>query len=208
VELQDRWFDATGVELRQGYGLTEAAPVTLVNYASRPNVRGSLGHPLPGVEVEIHQPADYSTPLASPPSTIALPDGQPGEISVRGENVFPGYVRNDAAGLPRRDGWLATGDIGVRDADGTIRFLGLLKPMFTRSGFNVYPRELEQVVSGLAGVSRVEVVPIPEPTKENDILMRVWGAVSEEEVRRWCESRLSAYKQPGVINILTTELTG
>jgi long-chain acyl-CoA synthetase len=204
VELQDRWFDATGVELRQGYGLTEAAPVTLVNYAGRPNVRGSLGHALPGVEVEIHQPADYSSAISSsPPSTIPVPDGQPGEISVRGENVFAGYVRNDGAGLPRREGWLATGDIGVRDVDGTIRFLGLLKPMFTRSGFNVYPRELERVVSGLAGVSRVEVVPIPEPTKENDILMRVWGSVSEDEVRRWCESRLSAYKQPSVVEVVT-----
>jgi long-chain acyl-CoA synthetase len=203
VELQDRWFDATGVELRQGYGLTEAAPVALVNYASRPNVRGSLGHPLPGVRVEIHQPTDYSAPLdgSSPVSTLALPDGEPGEINVRGENVFRGYV-HDAAGLPYRDGWLATGDIGVRDADGTIRFLGLLKPMFTRNGFNVYPRELERAVMELAGVSRVEVTPIPEPIKENDILMRVWGSVSDEQVRSWCQARLSAYKQPSVVEIV------
>jgi long-chain acyl-CoA synthetase len=213
IELQDRWFDVTGVELRQGYGLTEAAPVTLVNYADRPNVRGSLGHALPGVEVEIHPPADYSPALPTPspsPSpaaaaAIALPDGQPGEISVRGENVFPGYLHGDAAGLPRRHGWLATGDMGVRDADGTIRFLGLLKPMFTRSGFNVYPRELERVLLEMPGVTRAEVRPIPEPAKENAILMRVWGTVSDDDVRRWCERRLSAYKQPTVVEVVREE---
>jgi long-chain acyl-CoA synthetase len=201
VELQDRWFDATGVELRQGYGLTETGPVALLNAASRANVRGSLGQPLPGVQVEIQPPVDYTTTAHPARDTRTLPDGQPGEINIRGESVFAGYLHHDAEGLPRHDGWLATGDIGVRDADGSFRFLGLLKPMFTRSGFNIYPRELERVVMQMPHVSRVEVLPGAHPSKENDILVRVWGHVTAAEVRAWCEPRLSAYKQPTVVEI-------
>jgi long-chain acyl-CoA synthetase len=201
VELQDRWFAATGVELRQGYGLTETGPVALMNVASRANVRGSLGQPLSGVQVEIHPPADYSAATLAARGTGALPDGQPGEINIRGESVFAGYLHHDADGLPRHHGWLATGDIGVRDADGSFRFLGLLKPMFTRSGFNIYPRELERVVMQMPHVSRAEVVPVAHPSKENDIVFRVWGHVTASEVREWCETRLSAYKQPTVVEI-------
>jgi long-chain acyl-CoA synthetase len=202
VALQDRWAEVTGVEMRQGYGLTEASPVSLFNRVDRPNVRGSLGLPFPGVDVAILPPTDYgSVGDASPGNAAPLPDGEPGEIAVRGPSVFRGYLRDEGAGLPRRGEWLMTGDRGVRGTDGTFRFLGLLKPMFTRNGFNVYPAELQRVTLALPGVDRVEVHPLPEPFKENDILLRVWGSVSEDDVRRWCESRLSAYKQPSVIEI-------
>jgi long-chain acyl-CoA synthetase len=74
--------------------------------------------------------------------------------------------------------------------------------MFTRNGFNVYPAELELAVREMPGVELVEVRALPEPVRENDILLRVWGTVSEDDVRRWCETRLSAYKQPSVVEIL------
>jgi len=201
-ELQDRWADVTGVELRQGYGLTEAAPVCLFNRIDRPNVRGTLGFPFPGVDVAIMPPADYSAGAARADAGSAAPlaDGSPGEICVRGENVSRGYV-GGALGLPRRGEWLCTGDEGVRNADGTVTFVGLLKPMFTRNGFNVYPREIERVVGALPGVAHVEVSAIPEPARENDIRVRVRGSVTEAQVREWCESRVSAYKQPTVVEI-------
>ena len=82
-----------------------------------------------------------------------------------------------------------------------MTFLGLLKPMFTRNGFNVYPSEVEQVVRAMPGVTAAVVTPIPDPAKENDILLRVSGDVTVVEVKAWCESRLSAYKQPSVIEI-------
>jgi len=202
-ELQDRWADVTGVELRQGYGLTEAAPVSLFNRVDRPNVRGTLGLPFPGVDVAIMPPAEYEGAQAPADAGPAapVPDGTPGEICVRGENVSPGYVGRSTHGLPRRGDWLCTGDEGRRNADGTISFLGVLKPMFTRNGFNVYPRELERVIGALNGVRDVAVSRIPEPSKENDILVRVRGAVTEADVREWCEARLSAYKQPTVVEI-------
>jgi long-chain acyl-CoA synthetase len=87
------------------------------------------------------------------------------------------------------------------DADGVVRFLGVLKPMFTRNGFNVYPRELERVVGELPGVRRVRVRAIPEPAREHDIGLDVEGAVTEAEVRAWCERHLSAYKQPSEVTV-------
>ncbi|MEO7457674.1 MAG: AMP-binding protein [Gemmatimonadaceae bacterium] len=197
-ELQDRWQQVTGMELREGYGLTEAGPVALVNRPDLPNVPGTLGVALEGMDVEIKPPADDASIDGGP--IASLPDGAIGEICVRGDNVFPGYV-GGADGLPVRDGWLYTGDRGVRAPSGHITFLGLIKPMFTRNGFNVYPRELERVIGAMPGVTAVHVEPIPDPAKENDILVRITGNVSEEDVRGWCELKLSAYKQPTVIEL-------
>jgi long-chain acyl-CoA synthetase len=198
VALQDRWAELTGVELRQGYGLTEAGPVCLFNRVDRPNVRGTLGVPFPGVDVAILPPADYPATTTRLPEEPPLPDGATGEICVRGENVFRGYV-HDATGLPRRGDWLCTGDLGARNADGTVTFAGLRKPMFTRSGFNVYPREIERAVLELSGVTRADASPIPDAAKEHEIRLRYTGTVDEALVRAWCAERLSAYKQPSVV---------
>jgi long-chain acyl-CoA synthetase len=202
IELQDRWADVTGVELRQGYGLTEAAPVCLFNRVDRPNVRGALGVPFPGVDVAIMPPADYPATQRDIGNATPLGTGERGEICVRGENVSPGYL-HDAVGLPRRGTWLCTGDEGVRNSDGTFRFTGLLKPMFTRNGFNIYPAEIERAVLELPGVTAATARPIPDPSRENDIALHITGSVTEDEVRAWCESRLSAYKQPTVVETVT-----
>ena len=202
ADLQDRWAEVTGVELRQGYGLTEASPVCLFNGVDRPNARGTLGRDYPGVEVAILAPADYRGEKPALDGDAApRPDGVEGEICVRGPNVFRGYLHDAESGLPRRGGWLHTGDRGVRNADGTVSFTGLVKPMFTRNGFNVYPRELERAVRELPGVERVEVRAQPVPARENDIVLQVWGDATERDVRAWCEARLSAYKQPSVVRI-------
>jgi long-chain acyl-CoA synthetase len=191
VALQERWAAATGGELRQGYGLTEAGPVCLFNAVDRPNRVGTMGVAFPGVAVEIHDPT----------TGAPVPVGTVGEICVSGPNVSPGYVRGGEQGLRRRDGWLHTGDLGVAGADGTITFRGLCKPMFTRNGFNIYPREIEQAVLALPGVRGVAVRAIPEPAREHDIGLDVTGEVTAEEVRRWCAERLSAYKQPSEVTI-------
>jgi len=200
-ELQDRWFEQTGVELRQGYGLTEAGPVCLFNRVNRPNRRGTMGVPFPGVRVAIRA-IDGSE---------ELPDDADGEICVAGPNVFAGYVNGDqaprsdrdrwAAGLPRDGDWLRTGDRGVRHADGTFSFRGVLKPMFTRNGFNIYPREIERTVMALPGVRAVRVRAIPESMRENDIALEVEGDVSADDVKAWCDSRLAVYKRPTGITV-------
>jgi long-chain acyl-CoA synthetase len=205
--LQDRWADVTGVELRQGYGLTEAAPVCLFNRVDRPNARGTLGVPFPDVEVAVFPPVPYTeaagtVPRERTPDDLPVAHGEAGEIRVRGANVSPGYLHDGDAGLPRFNGWLCTGDAGRRNADGTVTFLGVLKPMFTRNGFNIYPREIEHVVCAMPGVERATVVAIPEPSRENDILLRVAGNVMKQDVQRWCEQHLGAYKQPTVIELV------
>jgi long-chain acyl-CoA synthetase len=189
--VQLRWLEVTGRDLRQGYGLTEGGPVCLFNRVDRPNRVGSLGTPFPGVEVEIHAPG----------TSRALPDGEEGEIAVRGENVFRRYLSGAEDGLQVRDGWLGTGDRGVRESDGSVTFRGVAKPMFTRSGFNIYPREIERAIAAMPGVRAVRVRAIPEPTREHDIGVRVRGSVTADDVRRWCEARLSVYKQPTEIEI-------
>ncbi len=123
ADVQERWANATGVELRQGYGVTEAAPVCLFNDVAHPNVRGTLGRPLPGVEIVI-LPATASATSSSrvgESATTPVPDGVIGEICVRGSNVFRGYLHDHAGRRSLRDGWLHTGDLGFRDADGTVR---------------------------------------------------------------------------------------
>jgi len=196
VELQDRWFEVTGVELRQGYGLTEAGPVCLFNRIDLPNKRGTLGVPLPGVRVSIR--AERSD------TEVAV--GEAGEICVAGPNVFAGYVNAGglratpekpwAAGLHRNGEWLRTGDRAERNADGTASFHGVIKPMFTRNGFNIYPREIERVVGEMEGIQSVTARPIPDPVRENDIAIDVSGDVDAVAVKRWCDDRLSVYKRP------------
>jgi len=193
AEVQGRWAAATRVDLRQGYGLTEASPVVLFNALPAANLIGALGTPYPGVEVSLRDPRTFAP----------VPDGVPGEICVRGATVFRGYVAAPGAaephGLELRDGWLRTGDLATRAPDGQYIFAGLAKSMFTRNGFNIYPREIERAVAELNGVREARVTPIPDLARENEIELAVRGTATEADVRTWCEQRLSAYKQPAVV---------
>jgi acyl-CoA synthetase (AMP-forming)/AMP-acid ligase II len=178
--IQDQWADATGVELRQAYGPTEAGGICLLNRADRPNARGTLGVALPGVDVRIDRD----------------------EICVRGDNVFTGYVSGGEAGLQVTDGWLRTGDRGGAHTDGTITFAGTMKRMFVRDGLAVYPAEIERVVGGLPGVSAATVrLEDGGDGSEGEIVVDVRGGVSEADVRRWCTERLSPSKQPSRISV-------
>jgi long-chain acyl-CoA synthetase len=202
--LQDMWYDATGVELRQGYGLTEAGPVCLFNRVDEPNRRGTLGTAFPGVDVTLREPIGYDE-SGRPRASTGRADQRldDGEICVRGDNVFRGYLSNGDAGLPRENGWLHTGDLGRRNADGTITFAGMVKPMFTRNGFNIYPREIESVIAGMPGVRAAIVRALPVAARENDIAVTIRGSVEASAVKAWCETRLSAYKQPSAIEIVS-----
>jgi long-chain acyl-CoA synthetase len=196
VSLQEQWAELTGVELRQGYGLTEAGPVCLFNRVHEANRRGTMGVPFPGVEVSIR----------SPETGDELPPGTEGEICVRGPNVFAGYVGEATDALQVRDGWLRTGDLGATNDDDDVEFRGVLKSMFTRNGFNIYPREIERVVGEMPGVQRVRVLAQPDPARENDIMLEVTGTVAEADVYAWCERQLGAYKQPGLVRIVPAAL--
>lgn len=210
LALQEQWLAATGVELRQGYGLTEASPVALFNAMPQDNVPGTLGLPFPGVSVTIRDPA----------TSAECAPGTPGEICIAGDTVFRGYVgevgapgslrpvpagvRAASEGLRTINGWLHTGDRGLLRPDGRVEFLGLIKSMFTRNGFNIYPAELERAVAAMPGVARVRVSAIPDPAREHDIGLDVVttdAALTEAHVKAWCETELAQYKQPSQVRV-------
>lgn len=193
-----RWEELFGIPLRQGYGLTEAGPVCLFNHVDRPNQPGTLGQPLPDVAVSIRGPDGEP-----------LPDGEVGEICVRGPNVFRGYLGERRRRPADFHGdWLRTGDLGSEEPGGTVRFRGVTKPMFTHNGFNVYPRELERVLTADPRIASVVVSARPDPLKENEIVLSVRPkrgvSLSEQEVRELCRARLAAYKQPSRVLIEET----
>ena len=193
----ERWEQAFGIPLREGYGLTEGAPVCLFNRVDRPNRPGTIGYPFPGVTVSVRD--DQGRPL---------PPGETGELCVAGSNVFQGYIGD--AGRNAHEFWgefFRTGDLVSAEPDGAIRFRGLRKAMFTRSGFNIYPREIERALEEDPRIARTEVAAIPDAAKENEVALVVHpapgSALGEEEVRRICRERLAAFKQPASITIAT-----
>jgi long-chain acyl-CoA synthetase len=197
-----RWEQLFRMPLREGYGITEAGPVCLFNRTDRPNHAGTLGYPFPHVEVAIF---DEHAQM--------LPDGEVGEICVRGDNVFLGYVGAGGDHPPElRDGWLRTGDLGSVEPGGVVRFRGVLKPMFTRNGFNIYPHELQRVLESDARIDRAVVFAQPDAERENEIVVYVQPAdgasLETDDVKELCRRSLAIYKQPGRIGIGLDALNG
>jgi long-chain acyl-CoA synthetase len=190
IELALRWEEIFGIPLRQGYGLTEASPVCLFNSIDRENQPGTLGYPFPGVQASIRDS-----------DGVELPAGEVGELCIRGPNIFGGYA-GEGGRLPRDfwGDWFRTGDLASRTEDDLFRFHGMLKSMYTRNGFNVYPREVERVLSSEPDIQSAEVLALPDAHKENEIVLVVrlvpGSTLEEEDIRTICRDRLASYKQP------------
>jgi long-chain acyl-CoA synthetase len=187
--------DITGLGVHEGYGLTETAPVltsTLVTGRPKP---GSIGRPVPGVELALWdaegQPLD--------------PDEDTGQIVVRGPNVFTGYWPDSADG-PDADGWLATGDIGFLDDDGDLHLVDRLKDLILVSGFNVYPQEVEAVLLSHPGVRDVAVVGVSDALTGESVRAIVVPAPdahpSENELMDYCRRSLARFKSPSAVTFV------
>jgi long-chain acyl-CoA synthetase len=180
-----------GIPIRQGYGLTEAAPVVTSGLPDGPDKPTSIGIPLPGVEVRLVDEEGEDVYA-----------GDAGEIRVRGPNVFPGYWRNDdatkAALTP--DGWLCTGDIAVVDDDGWLYIVDRAKDLIIVSGFNVYPAEVEDALLEHPGIAAVAVVGVPHPhsgeTVKAFVVPEQGKLLEEDDVIDFCATRLARYKCP------------
>jgi long-chain acyl-CoA synthetase len=189
---------AFGVPVWQGYGLTEAAPAVSTSLGTGRNQPGSVGLPLPGVAVRLVDDAEEDV-LA----------GDPGEIWVKGPNVFGGYWRDPEASeaVLSPDGWLKTGDIGVIGEDGDLFIVDRSKDLVIVSGFNVYPAEVEKVVGSLPGIAEAVVVGRPDPVSGESvdvvIVLAPGARVSEEDVRDHCGSRLARYKCPTTVRFVS-----
>src|SRR6185437_5604951 len=152
AEIMRRFEERFAVPILEGYGLSETSPIATFNRVDRPRKQGSIGLPVWGVEVDV---VDASGKPA--------PDCEQGEIVIRGHNVMKGYFGRPQATTAAidGDGWFRTGDIGTRDADGYFYVVDRKKDMIIRGGFNVYPRELEEVLLTHPQVSRAAVVGVP-----------------------------------------------
>ncbi|GAA4233299.1 long-chain acyl-CoA synthetase [Streptosporangium album] len=189
-----RDFEATfGIGILEGYGLSETSPVASFNQLGRPTKPGTIGTPLWGVEMRL---------IDSEWKTV---EGQgPGEIAIRGHNVMKGYYnRPEATAEVMNDGWFRTGDIATRDEDGYYSIIDRAKDMIIRGGFNVYPRELEEVLITHPEVSLAAVVGISHDSHGEEVkayIIRTPGAsVTEEELIGWCRENMAAYKYPRII---------
>jgi long-chain acyl-CoA synthetase len=193
VEVMKAFEAKFGVEILEGYGLSETSPVASFNMPGRPRKVGSVGYPVYGVEMCILDEQDQP-----------LPDGERGEICIRGHNIMKGYLgRPDATAEALRGGWFHSGDIGIRDADGSYRIVDRKKDMILRGGFNVYPREVEEVLYGHEAILEAAVIGVPHESHGEEIkaviVTRADSGLSADELRAWCKERLAAYKYPRII---------
>lgn len=189
-EVAAAFEERFGVPVFEGYGLTEAGPVVTTGVGALPR-HGSVGVPVPGVEVRLVD-ADGEDVEA----------GDPGEIWVRGPNVFAGYWGDPAATAQVRtpDGWLRTGDVAVADADGWLYLVDRRKDLIIVSGFNVYPAEVEEVLRAHPRIAEAAVVGEPDPYSGEAVTEFVVPAagthLDEDEVIAHCAARLARYKCP------------
>jgi len=205
-----RVLEVTGHHVFEGYGLTETAPVlttTLRSEVAKPN---SIGRPLPGVELRLvdadGRPIDGGADGGGDPDDPDDPDeGGVGEIEVRGANLFSGYWP-DGAGGPSADGWWRTGDVAYADADGDLHLVDRRRELILVSGFNVYPREVEDVLLRHPDIEEAAVIGIPHPYTGESVkalVVAVPGArLSVEEVIEWAARSLARFKCPTAVEFV------
>ncbi|OLF07093.1 acyl-CoA synthetase [Actinophytocola xinjiangensis] len=200
--------DATGLPVYEGYGLTETGPVltsTLVGGVAKP---GSVGRPLPGVELALVD--SDGRPVGEVPDAdeqIWFDDHEPetGRVAARGPNLFSGYWPDGAHG-PDEDGWFRTGDVGYLDADGDLRLVDRANDLIIVNGFNVYPNEVERVIAELAGVAECAAVGMADDRtgeRVRAVIVPAEGAeLTEDAVREHCARRLARFKVPRTVEFV------
>ncbi len=205
VELMKDFQDTLGVRIVEGYGLSETAPVASFNHLDRPSKPGTVGQPLFAVDIMIVDEKDEPVDA-----------GQAGEVVIRGHNVMKGYYkRPDETAVAMRNGWFHTGDIGVIDAEGYLSIVDRKKDMILRGGFNVYPRELEEILLTHKAISLCAVIGVPDERLGEEVkafVVKKPGAdLTEDELTAWCKEQFAAYKYPRLVEFRTelpTSATG
>ena len=195
TDVERRWHEVYGAWIHQGYGLTECSPFASYNHeiAVRP---GSVGTPIENVEMKIADEAGREVAA-----------GVLGEILIKGPNVMKGYFGNPAATAEAiREGWLHSGDIGYRDADGYYFIVDRVKDMINVSGFKVFPREVEEVLFRHPAVKEAAVVGVPHPVRGEAVkafvVLNQGGGVTVETLQELCRGAVAAYKVPERIEFL------
>ncbi|MEU4896323.1 long-chain fatty acid--CoA ligase [Streptomyces sp. NPDC044780] len=186
----EREFDVTVLE---GYGLSETSPVAAFNPPDRPRKAGSIGLPVCGVELQLV--ADDGTPVRP---------GEVGEIAIRGENVMKGYWnRPEATAEAIRDGWFHSGDLARADEDGYYFIVDRKKDLIIRGGYNVYPREIEEVLYEHPAVAEAAVVGVPHEVHGEEVAavvtLRDGARATPDQIAEYVRQRVAAYKYPRIV---------
>ncbi len=200
VEVLQAWKNTFGVTILEGYGLSETSPTASFNVLYKPTKSGTVGLPVYGVEMRVVDANDQEVPV-----------GEIGEIVIRGHNVMKGYYkRPEATAEAIHNGWFHSGDIGKMDEDGYFSIVDRKKDMIIRGGFNVYPREIEEVLYEHPAVSEVAVVGMPDTKMGEEVKAFVYlkpgTTASEDDIRDFCKERVAAYKYPRTIQFLDAPL--
>jgi long-chain acyl-CoA synthetase len=190
VEVLRGFEDAFGCVILEGYGLSETSPVASFNHPDKVRKPGSIGTPIAGVEMRLID-ADGAD----------VPPGEVGEIAIRGHNVMKGYWgRPDATAEAIQDGWFRTGDLARVDEDGYYYIVDRKKDLIIRGGYNVYPREIEEVLYEHPDVAEAAVIGIPHPELGEDVgaavKLKPGGTATPADLRAFARERVAAYKYP------------
>ncbi|MFD8202706.1 long-chain fatty acid--CoA ligase [Streptomyces sp. NPDC059701] len=204
VKVLEDFQEVFGCPIYEGYGLTETSPVVAYNQKAWPRRPGTVGRPIWGVEAEI-------AAAGVEDRVELLPSGEVGEIVVRGHNVMAGYLnRPEATAAVLVDGWFRTGDLGTKDADGYLTLVDRKKDMVLRGGYNVYPREVEDVLMRHPGIAQVAVIGVPDDRYGEEVCAVVRtrpGTVPDPVLAAgivsWSRERMAAHKYPRRVEFVT-----
>jgi len=203
VEVHKAFEREFGVTILEGYGLSETSPVASFSQYGEPVRVGSIGMPVPGVEMKLLDPDSWDE---------VDPDGSDaeavGEIAIKGHNIMKGYYgRPEATDEAIRDGWFRSGDLGRRDADGWYYIVDRSKDMIIRGGYNVYPREIEEVLMTHPDVSLAAVIGVPHESHGEEIkavvILEDGATITEEELVAWGKEQMAAYKYPRQVEFVS-----
>src|SRR5207248_9583536 len=199
LEVQKRFEQLTGARLIEGYGLTEASPVTHCVPLSGSHAPGTIGVPLPSTDAAVF---DQET------GRVRLGPGEVGELAVRGPQVMQGYWKRPAdTAQVLRDGWLFTGDVACQDADGFFSIVDRKKDMIITGGMNVYPRDVEEPLYEHPKVREAVAVGIPDErwgeAVKVYIVLRDGQTATEQEILDYCHARMARYKVPKFVEFRT-----
>jgi long-chain acyl-CoA synthetase len=191
VEIMRGFEEAFDCKVLEGYGLSETTAIASFNRPDRERKPGTIGQPVDGMEMKLVDEDGNE-----------VPQGEVGEILVRGPTVMKGYWNRDEATAETldADGWLRTGDMGTMDEDGYYSVVDRKKEMIIRGGFNVYPREIEEAMYEHEAVREVAVIGVPHPSLGEEVVaavaLRPGAEITPEELRDFAKSRVAAYKYP------------
>ena len=191
------WLEKTGCPVCEGYGLSETSPSASCNPTNSKAFTGTIGVPIPGTWFKLLDDDGNE-----------VPQGQPGEIAIKGPQVMAGYWQrpDETAKVMTPDGYFKSGDIGVLDENGFFRIVDRKKDMILVSGFNVYPNEIEDVVAKLAGVMECACVGVADDKSGEAVklvIVKKNPDLTEAQVREYCKTNLTGYKQPKVVEFRT-----